>query len=60
MILTDTYLFIFLTGPIGYPIPISQVGHEAALAAYEYAKTRQQSVDEEENTANSEALPAST
>jgi hypothetical protein len=35
-LLTDTYLFIFLNGPIGYPIPISDIGRESALAAYEF------------------------
>ena len=35
-LLTDTYLFIFLNGPIGYPVPISEVGKESARAAYEY------------------------
>lgn len=35
-LLTDSYLFIFLNGPIGYPIPISDVGREAAVAASEY------------------------
>lgn len=35
--LTDSYLFIFLTGPIGYPIPIADVGQDTAKAAYDYA-----------------------
>lgn len=35
-LLTDTHLFIFLNGPIGYPIPVSDIGRESALAAYEY------------------------
>lgn len=35
--LTDTHLFIFLAGPIGYPIAIADVGLEAARAACEYA-----------------------
>ena len=35
-LLTDTYLFIFLNGPIGYPIPISEIGRDSALAAYKY------------------------
>ncbi len=37
VLLTDSYLFIFLTGPIGYPIPIADVGQDAAKAAYDYA-----------------------
>ncbi len=31
--LTDSYLFIFLNGPIGYPIPIRDIGNEAAVEA---------------------------
>ncbi len=34
--LTETYLFIFLNGPIGYPIPIADIGRESAIAAYEF------------------------
>lgn len=37
--LTDQYLFIFLNGPIGYPIPIADVGIEAARAALEYVNS---------------------
>ena len=37
VLLTDAYLFIFLTGPIGYPIPIADVGPDSAKAAYDYA-----------------------
>ncbi|MEZ5385052.1 MAG: YcxB family protein [Prosthecobacter sp.] len=37
VLLTDSYCFIFLTGPIGYPIPIADVGLEAAKDAYDYA-----------------------
>ena len=37
VLLTDSYCFIFLTGPIGYPIPIVNVGREAAKAAYDFA-----------------------
>jgi hypothetical protein len=37
ILLTESYLFIFLNGPIGYPIPISEIGREPAFAAYEYA-----------------------
>lgn len=37
--LTDQYLFIFLNGPSGYPIPISDVGREAAVAAFEYVNS---------------------
>ena len=37
VLLTEAYLFIFLTGPIGYPIPIADVGSEAAQSAYDYA-----------------------
>jgi len=33
-VMTDAYLFIFLAGPVGYPIPISDVGADAAKAAY--------------------------
>jgi len=35
--MTDAYLFIFLTGPIGYPVPITDVGEDAAKAAYDFA-----------------------
>lgn len=35
-LLTDTYLFIFLNGPIGYPIPLGDIGGEAAQAAHDY------------------------
>ncbi len=37
--LTDQYLFIFLNGPMGYPIPIADVGIEAARAALEYVNS---------------------
>ena len=37
VVMTDTHVFIFLTGPIGYPIPIADVGMDAAKAAYEFA-----------------------
>ncbi len=37
VLLTDSYLFIFLTGPIGYPILLADVGQDAAKAAYDYA-----------------------
>ena len=37
VLLTDAYLFIFLNGATGYPIPITDVGSDAAKAAYEYA-----------------------
>lgn len=37
--LTDLYLFIFLHGPIGYPIRIADVGIEAARAALEYVNS---------------------
>ncbi|MGJ8642862.1 MAG: YcxB family protein [Luteolibacter sp.] len=36
--LTETYLFIFLNGPIGYPIPIQDIGKEAALDAQAYVE----------------------
>lgn len=39
VLLTDNYLFIFLNGPIGYPIPIADVGNEAARAALEYVNS---------------------
>jgi hypothetical protein len=39
VVMTDTHLFIFLTGPIGYPIPIADVGPETARAAYDFALT---------------------
>jgi hypothetical protein len=37
VLLTDRYLFIFLTGPIGYPISIADVGLDAATVAYDFA-----------------------
>ena len=37
-LLTDTYLFIFLNGPIGYPIPISDIGRDMATAAHNYIR----------------------
>jgi len=37
VLLTDSYLFIFLTGPMGYPIPLADVGQDAAKATYDYA-----------------------
>ena len=37
VLLTESYCFIFLTGAIGYPIPIADVGQEAAEAACEFA-----------------------
>jgi hypothetical protein len=37
--MTDTHVFIFLSGPQGYPIPIADVGEEAAKAAYEFVLT---------------------
>ncbi len=36
VVLTDAYLFIFLTGLIGFPIRITDVGSDAAKAAYDY------------------------
>ena len=36
VLLTDAYLFIFVTGPVGYPIRIADVGSDAAKAAYDY------------------------
>ncbi|MCP5487793.1 MAG: YcxB family protein [Verrucomicrobia bacterium] len=38
--LTDKYLFIYLSGPIGYPIRISEIGHELAQSAYNFVHTR--------------------
>jgi hypothetical protein len=37
VLLTEAYLFIFLTGPVGYPIPVADVGSVAAKSAYDYA-----------------------
>lgn len=37
--LTDSYLFIFLNGPIGYPIPIKDIGHDAAVKAVAYIES---------------------
>ena len=39
VLLTDSYLYIFLSGPFGYPIPIADVGQDDAQAAYDYALT---------------------
>jgi hypothetical protein len=33
--LTEKYLFIFLNGPLGYPIPIADIGVETAKEAHE-------------------------
>ena len=41
--LTDSHLFIFLSGPLGYPIPIRDIGQEAATAACEYINNRKRS-----------------
>mgnify|MGYP001389581527 CR=1 FL=1 len=38
--LTPEYLFIFLAGPLGYPIRRSEVGSDVAEAAYEYVASR--------------------
>ncbi len=51
-LLTDTYLFIFLNGPIGYPIPVADVGREAALAACEYVTQKIATKDEQGVTTN--------
>lgn len=40
VLLTDSYCFIFLNGPLGYPIPIADVGLDAAKAAYDFVLTR--------------------
>lgn len=37
VMLTDAYLFIYLTGSSGFPIQTSDVGMDAAKAAYEFA-----------------------
>lgn len=37
VILNDAYLFIFLAGNLGYPIPVSQVGGEQVRAAHDFA-----------------------
>jgi hypothetical protein len=37
VLLTDSYCFIFLTGPLGLLIPVDDVGPEAAQDAYDYA-----------------------
>jgi hypothetical protein len=47
VLLTDTYLFIFLTSPMGYPIPIADVGADAAKAAYDYAVSHRTTSDSE-------------
>lgn len=44
LLLTDSYLFVFLTGPMGYPIPIADVGQDAAKAAYDYALSHRNAV----------------
>ena len=36
--LTDTYLFVFLSGPMGYPISIGQIGFETAQRSYNEIK----------------------
>lgn len=40
ILLTDTHLFIFLTGAIGYPIPLADIGPAATQAAYTFANAR--------------------
>ena len=34
------YLYIFLSGPLGYPIPLSDIGTETARNAYEFISSR--------------------
>jgi hypothetical protein len=41
VLLTDSHLFIFLNGRIGFPIPVADVGREAAVAALEYITSHQ-------------------
>lgn len=39
-LLTDDYLFIFLNDPTGFPIPIADVGRDAAVEACEFVDER--------------------
>ena len=34
--ISDTHLFIFLNGPVGYPIPIEEIGSDTAKEAFDY------------------------
>jgi hypothetical protein len=34
------YLYIFLSGPLGYPIRLSEIGREAAQSAFEFISSR--------------------
>ncbi len=38
--LTEEHLFIFLSGPLGYPVPIASVGHEAAKEAHDLIRQK--------------------
>jgi len=46
--LTDSYLFIFLNGPIGYPIPIKDIGSEAARDAEAYIESHRATEPEQD------------
>ena len=50
-LLTDDYLFIFLNGPFGYPVPILDIGRELALAAHEYVTTHIENKEGEQGAA---------
>lgn len=51
-LLTDKYLFIFLNGPIGYPIPVADVGRAAAVAAHEYVTQKIETKGEQDASSN--------
>ena len=34
------YLYIFLAGPLGYPMRLSEIGHDAARSAYDFVSAR--------------------
>lgn len=54
-LLTETYLFMFLNGPIGYPVPIADIGRESTIAAYEFINQCMESEGEQGAT---DQLPA--
>lgn len=44
------YLYIFLSGPLGYPIRISEIGQHAAQRAYNFVSERISSLDNDRNS----------
>jgi hypothetical protein len=48
-VLAENYLFIFLNGPIGYPIPIADIGRESSIAAYDFVSKHIENKEGEQN-----------